>query len=50
MRETHPENVPTIRDEPPPFLGGWPRVYTFVLVYLACVIVAFYFVTRFFSA
>ena len=26
-------------DEPPPFLGSWPRVYTVVLVYLAALIV-----------
>jgi hypothetical protein len=35
-----------IRDEPPPVLGRWPRVYTFILLYLASVIGAFYFVTR----
>jgi len=31
-----------VHDEPPPFLGTWKRVYTFVLVYLACVITLFY--------
>jgi hypothetical protein len=36
-------------DEPPPFLGSWRRVYTVVLAYLACVIVAFYVFTRIFS-
>ena len=41
--------VPTIADEPPPILGRWPRVYTVVLVYLAAVIAAFYFLTRYFS-
>jgi hypothetical protein len=25
-------------DEPPPFLGTWPRVYIFVLCYLVIVI------------
>ena len=36
-------------DEPPPFLGSWKRVYTAVLIYLACVIVSFYLFTRAFS-
>jgi hypothetical protein len=36
-------------DEPPPFLGTWPRVYTVVLVYLAALIVVFYIFTRLFS-
>jgi hypothetical protein len=36
-------------DEPPPFLGTWPRVYTAVLVYLAALIVLFYGFTRYFS-
>ena len=36
-------------DEPPPFLGSWRRVYTVVLAYLVCVIVAFYVFTRIFS-
>ena len=36
-------------DEPPPFFGTWPRVYTFVLVYLAALIVVFYAFTRYFS-
>jgi hypothetical protein len=31
-----------IEDEPPPMLGTWPRVYVFVLVYLAIVIFVFY--------
>jgi len=34
--ETIPEKV--ILDEPPPFLGTWPRVYRFVLIVLALVI------------
>ena len=41
---TEPERQ--IRDEPPPVLGTWPRVYTAVLIYLALVILAFYFFTR----
>src|SRR5690242_21699903 len=32
-------------DEPPPFLGTWPRVYTAVLGYLAVLIVLLYVVT-----
>ena len=36
-------------NEPPPFLGTWRRVYTVVLVYLVCVIVAFYIFTRTFA-
>jgi hypothetical protein len=36
-------------NEPPPFLGSWRRVYIAVLIYLACVIVAFYIFTRFYS-
>ena len=34
-------------DEPPPFLGSWPRVYTAVLAYLAILILILYAVTRF---
>ncbi|HWQ56986.1 MAG TPA: hypothetical protein VN442_25085 [Bryobacteraceae bacterium] len=36
-------------DEPPPFLGTWPRVYLTVIVYLAVVIALFYWFTRWFS-
>jgi hypothetical protein len=36
-------------DEPPPFLGSWRRVYTAILIYLVCVIVAFYIFTRAYS-
>ncbi len=28
-------------DEPPPFLGTWPRVYIFVIAYLAVLIALF---------
>jgi len=35
-----------VRDEPPPFLGTWRRVYTAVLVYLALIITACYLFTR----
>jgi hypothetical protein len=33
-------------DEPPPIMRTWPRLYRFVLVYIACVIGAFYWFTR----
>ena len=32
-------------DEPPPVLGSWPKVYRFVLIYLAVVIALFYWFT-----
>ena len=32
-------------DEPPPFLRTWPKVYRFVLIYLAVVIALFYWFT-----
>jgi len=38
-----------IPDEPPPVLGTWPRVYAFVLCYLAAVIVALYWFTVHFA-
>ena len=36
-------------DEPPPFLGTWPRVYAAVIVYLALLISLCYAFTRAFS-
>lgn len=36
-------------EEPPPFLGSWPRVYIAVLSYLAILILALYIVTRIFT-
>jgi hypothetical protein len=36
-------------DEPPPFLGTWPRVYAAVLIYRAGLITLFYVFTRMFS-
>ena len=35
-----------VRDEPPPFLGTWRRVYTAVLLYLGVIIAACYAFTR----
>ena len=39
------EHERVVIDEPPPFLGRWPRVYRFVLIYLAGVIAIFYWFT-----
>jgi hypothetical protein len=36
-------------EEPPPILGTWRRVYTLVLLFLACLIVGFYAFTRAFA-
>jgi hypothetical protein len=36
-------------NEPPPFLGTWQRVYTFVVVYLLFLIALLYEVSRWFS-
>jgi hypothetical protein len=36
-------------DEPPPFLGTWPRVYAAVLIYLVLLIAGFRLFMRFFS-
>ena len=33
------------RDENPPIMGTWPRLYTFVLLYLAAVIFLFWLFT-----
>ena len=30
-----------VRDDPPPFLGTWPRVYAAVVVYLVALIAGF---------
>jgi hypothetical protein len=43
MSEPASDEVP---DEPPPFLGTWPRVYAAVLVYLVAIIIVFYLFTR----
>ena len=34
------------RDDPPPFLGTWRRIYTVILIYLALLIAGFYLFTR----
>jgi hypothetical protein len=38
-----------IKDEPPPVLGRWSRVYIFILCELALVILAFYLFTIHFA-
>jgi len=43
------EPLPVMADEPPPFLGSWPRVYLAVLVWLAILISLFYGFTVAFS-
>ncbi len=35
-----------VRDEPPPFLGTWRRVYVAVLLYLGLIIAVCYGFTR----
>ncbi len=35
-----------VPDEPPPFLGSWPRVYAAVLAYLAGIIALLYGLAR----
>ncbi|MBI3681270.1 MAG: hypothetical protein HY235_12855 [Acidobacteria bacterium] len=37
-----PHRLPSEDDDPPPFLGAWPRVYVAVVIYLALLIVLFY--------
>jgi len=37
------------REEPPPFLGKWPRVYAAVLVWLALLITVFYLFSKVFA-
>jgi hypothetical protein len=36
------EEVRQVIDEPPPFLGTWPRVYLAVIAWLMTLIAAFY--------
>ncbi len=39
-------DVRDVRDEPPPFLGTWRRVYIAVLIYLCVIIAVCYGFTR----
>jgi hypothetical protein len=41
-----PEKPHVDLNEPPPILRTWGRLYTFVLCYLAALILAFWFFTR----
>ncbi len=43
------KDVRRVTDEPPPFLGRWPRVYAAVLGILGAVIVALYTFMRSFT-
>lgn len=47
MNPSNPERE--VRDDPPPFLGRWPRVYAAVVAYLAAVIALFFLFTRTFN-
>jgi hypothetical protein len=42
-------NEPAEKDDPPPILGTWPRLYTLVLIELACVIALFAAFTIYFA-
>ncbi len=46
--EQHPPEKHVI-DEPPPFLGTWPRVYVIVIGYLTVLIAVFYLFTKAFA-
>ena len=46
MTTGDPREDKPILDEPPPLLGTWPKVYWFVLAYLAVVIFLFWLFTR----
>jgi len=39
------DDIRLVEDEPPPVLGTWSRVYTFVICELACVIALFWWFT-----
>jgi hypothetical protein len=38
-------DLPRDRDDPPPFLGSWRRIYVAVLIYLCLLIAGFYLFT-----
>jgi hypothetical protein len=38
-----------VPDEPPPFLGTWPRVYAAIILYLIAIITLLYVFTRTFN-
>lgn len=45
-----PSDLKPVVDEPPPFLGTWPRVYRAVLAVLALVIFLLYLFTKAYQA
>jgi hypothetical protein len=46
MAGTPGERPKEVIDEPPPFLGRWPRVYILVICWLAVVLSLFYVFSR----
>ena len=46
----HGVEIKDVPDEPPPVLGNWPRVYAFVLAYLAAIIGLMYVFTVTFTS
>lgn len=44
------ERLKEVIDEPPPFLGRWPRVYAFVLIWLTTLVLLFYWFSQAFAA
>jgi hypothetical protein len=49
MLDDKHENAKPVIDEPPPFLGTWPRVYIMVIGYLAVLIGLFFAFTKAFA-
>ena len=47
--ELPPRDTDHQRDDPPPLLGTWKRVYIAVAIYLVCVIALFDLFTRLFN-
>jgi hypothetical protein len=39
-----------VEEEPPPFLGSWPRVYAAVLLYLAALVGVLSLLTHYFNS
>jgi hypothetical protein len=44
-----PAERPEVRDEPPPFLGTWRRLYAAVVAYLVLILTVFYLFGRAFT-
>jgi hypothetical protein len=49
MSKLPPVKTSEMPDDPPPFLGTWPRVYAAVLCYLVALIILFYLFTKAFN-